>query len=658
MKKCLFALFSVVSFISMISCNNALAGNLSEVSEVLVESDLSDSARASSSTGYDESVFQKYEAEAASYGSLPTGTDSSASYVLLKGSGDGTITFSVSASTSTQAYLNIRAKGCGGEKTNTVLLNGSSIGTFVSPSEQWDTTYVETITLNAGTNTIMIAPWWGWIYVDYIELVSPYESEAGSESDSTSGSTETTLSQIYEAEVASYGDLSTGYDGSVSYVLLKGSSDGTISFNVSASASTQAYLNVKAKGCGGEKINTVLLNGSSIGTFVTPAEQWDITYVATVTLNAGTNTIVISPYWGWIYVDYIELVTFGGNTTSDDTTSDSTSDGTTINYSFVTTPCNANASTAAKNLMAEIGSNYGKKIITGQMDLTWNDSVDMDARVYNDTGKHPKLMGYDFLNYLDYQYGSGLSQVEEAIAWHNLGGYVTFCWHWRVTGSNGYNNFYSTSSSWDGTDFTIPYSNGSWNTSSSYYTQLINDMDTIAGYLKTLQEAGVPVLWRPLHEAAGGWFWWGNSGSEAFIALWKLMYERFTSYHGLNNLIWVWNGQSKSYYPGDDYVDIIGVDYYASARDYSSYSSKYYEAVNYCDNPGSAPKMVALTENGTIPSPDNCYADGAMWAWFMTWNDSNGSEGVSDSSSFWTGEYYNENWHKTEVYSSSYVITR
>ncbi len=658
MKKCLFALFSVVSFISMISCNNALSGNLSEVSEDLVASDLSDSARASSSTGYDESVFQKYEAEAASYGSLPTGTDSSASYVLLKGSGDGTITFSVSASTSTQAYLNIKAKGCGGEKTNTVLLNGSSIGTFVSPSEQWDTTYVETITLNAGTNTIMIAPWWGWIYVDYIELVSPYESEADSESGSTSGSSETTLSQIYEAEAASYGNLSTGYDGSVSYVLLKGSSDGTISFNVSASASTQAYLNVKAKGCGGEKTNTVLLNGSSIGTFVTPAEQWDITYVATVTLNAGTNTIVISPYWGWIYVDYIELVTFGGSTTSDGTTSDSTSDGTTTNYSFVTTPCNANASTAAKNLMAEIGSNYGKKIITGQMDLTWNDSVDMDARVYNDTGKHPKLMGYDFLNYLDYQYGSGLSQVEEAIAWHNLGGYVTFCWHWRVTGSNGYNNFYSTSSSWDGTDFTIPYSNGSWNTSSSYYTQLINDMDTIAGYLKTLQEAGVPVLWRPLHEAAGGWFWWGNSGSEAFIALWKLMYERFTSYHGLNNLIWVWNGQSKSYYPGDDYVDIIGVDYYASARDYSSYSSKYYEAVNYCDNPGSAPKMVALTENGTIPSPGNCYADGAMWAWFMTWNDSNGSEGVSDSSSFWTGEYYNENWHKTEVYSSSYVITR
>ncbi len=335
---------------------------------------------------------------------------------------------------------------------------------------------------------------------------------------------------------------------------------------------------------------------------------------------------------------------------------------------FVTTPCNKNASDIAKNLMAEIAATYGKKIISGQMDLTWDDSVDMDARVFNDTGKHPKLMGYDFMNYLFHSEGSGLKQVDEAIAWHKLGGYIQFCWHWYVKGTNGKINFYTSDAKPEyGTDFKIPFSNGAWDTASPAYTQLLSDMDDIADYLMTLQEAEVPVLWRPMHEAAGNigkfedgraWFWWGNSGGEAYIALWKLMYERFTEYHKLNNLLWVWNGQSKDYYPGDQYVDFIGQDIYDPPKDYSSKKAKFIEAVNYGDCPDTAPKIVALTENGTIPSPEKCFEDGAMWAWFMTWNDAKAPEGLDDESSFWTGEYYNENSHKKAVYASSYVITR
>lgn len=333
---------------------------------------------------------------------------------------------------------------------------------------------------------------------------------------------------------------------------------------------------------------------------------------------------------------------------------------------FVITPSNPNASLAAKNLMCKIGSSYGSKIITGQMDLTWNDKVDMSKRIYKDTGKYSKLMGFDFMNYTQKK-GDGHTQTKKAIAWHKAGGYVQFCWHWYVKGPNGNTAFYTfndgqyaSESARHGTDFKIPYNEetGVCDTLAPEYLELFKGMDIVVKELEKLQKKNIPVLWRPLHEASGGWFWWGNSGAKSFIALWNLMYHYFTDICGLNNLLWVWNGQSKDFYPGDDVVDFIGQDIYDTPRNYSSQYEKFVEAVNYGDNPETAPKMVALTENGTIPSPELCKADGAMWAWFMTWNDVTQKPHITKEGNFWTGDFYNENKHKRDVYSSKYVITR
>ena len=87
------------------------------------------------------------------------------------------------------------------------------------------------------------------------------------------------------------------------------------------------------------------------------------------------------------------------------------------------------------------------------------------------------------------------------------------------------------------------------------YELLMKDIDAIAQQLLILQEADVPILWRPLHEASGGWFWWGASGAEAYKQLYILLYDKLTNEYGLNNLIWLWNGQDADWYPGDEYVD-------------------------------------------------------------------------------------------------------
>ncbi|KAJ9464919.1 Mannan endo-1 [Diplonema papillatum] len=318
---------------------------------------------------------------------------------------------------------------------------------------------------------------------------------------------------------------------------------------------------------------------------------------------------------------------------------------------------NPAATAAAKDVYGYLKSQWGKKIIAGQMDLTWQDNIDQYQRCIDDTGKAPALMGYDFLMYGESWNGiSGIQQTEEALAHADRGGLVTFTWHWRDPSSPAgvVGEFYT-----EKTDFQIPIANGVIDTSSTAYADIMKDIELISDELKTLQDAGVPVLWRPLHEAAGGWFWWGAKRTDgvppgfACVLLWKLLYTTMTVTHGLNNLIWVWNGQNAAWYPGDDYVDIVSYDIYAPARTYDSQIDLYKETATY---PHEV-KIVALSENSNIPDPDECQKDGAWWSWFMVWNDVDTAAGVSSDSNFWTGEFYNTNAHKKHVYTHDLVVT-
>lgn len=307
----------------------------------------------------------------------------------------------------------------------------------------------------------------------------------------------------------------------------------------------------------------------------------------------------------------------------------------------------------AQQVMDFLKSVYGKQTVSGQMDLTWNDSVDMAKRIYKDTGTYPVLMGYDFLNYTARQ-GDGLNQTQEAIKWWKgeydydrsysgfKGGLVTFTWHWRAGREK---EFYSNR-----TKFRIPYADGKLNEEAAEFSQLKRNLDSIAKQLQILKDEGVPVLWRPLHEASGKWFWWGASGPEAYKALYRYMYTYYTEEKGLDNLIWVWNGQGKEWYPGDEYVDITGEDIYAN--DHESQKKKFLE----CKASSKGKKMVALTECGRIPDPVKAYEDDATWLYFMVWNDKT-ADGNFTAEDFWSSEKVNALDFRKEVYASDKILT-
>lgn len=177
------------------------------------------------------------------------------------------------------------------------------------------------------------------------------------------------------------------------------------------------------------------------------------------------------------------------------------------------------------------------------------------------------------------------------------------------------------------------------------------DMATVIKYLTLLKDAGIPVLWRPLHEASGAWFWWGGKDAAAFKALWIEMFNELKA-ASLNNLIWVWTscGDDNDWYPGDAYVDVVARDLYGD--DTASCVSEYSDL---CATYGN--KIVTLGECGyseftsqRIASISDQWAAGAKWSWYMVWYNGNDSEGNPI-------EHSVESWWK-DAMNNSNVIDR
>ncbi len=143
---------------------------------------------------------------------------------------------------------------------------------------------------------------------------------------------------------------------------------------------------------------------------------------------------------------------------------------------------------------------------------------------------------------------------------------------------------------------------------------LLHDIDTVSAALKPLAEKDIPVLWRPLHEGGGDWFWWGASGSEPYRWLWDVMYRRMTKYHKLHNLIWIWNGQSAEYLV-DDY-DIASLDIYMEKD--QTFGSRYEQFVSLYRMTGGK-KLLALSETSTVPDVNLMFRDNTVWSFCGLW---------------------------------------
>lgn len=390
------------------------------------------------------------------------------------------------------------------------------------------------------------------------------------------------------------------YGGSDDYINLIAELDTNQHYDVTlcAAADTEASSGITVNG---NELQDFTIKGDGVFTRIT---------LHGIYMNKGENLIVIKSGKSNFDLDYIEI-----------TNNDSIYD---TKFELEDSASDDNISDEASALLKSMKASFGKKIITGQY-VSGEDNSEIDF-IHKITGKYPAIRFSDIGGYSEDGVMIYDNEIDAALKWAESGGIVGFMWYWNSP-SEQKSSVYSKD-----TDFSLrsaitrtDISQMSISEIEELYDsgritleclELVKDIDAVSNSLLILADEKIPVLWRPLHEAAGDWYWWGAGGSKAYKWLYKLMYDRMTKYHKLNNLIWIWNGQSKEYMVDSDMYDIAAIDIYMPPETvYGSRSEQY----QWLKNITESGKLLAISECSSVPDIDEMLRDNSLWSFFGLW---------------------------------------
>ncbi|WP_405114318.1 glycosyl hydrolase [Paenibacillus sp. FSL K6-1217] len=451
-----------------------------------------------------------------------------------------------------------------------------------------------------------------------------------------------------------YGTPKPGYSGS-GFVWMQNS--GTITFNVTVpetgmyTISTRYMQELSTEG----RQQALIVNGAAKGSYMLPyTTTWKDFNFGYHKLTQGSNTIQLKAGWGFAYFDAFTV------------------DHAQLDPLIVQPVLSdAQATPETEQLMNYLTEVYGKHILSGQQEIygggnDGNSELEFDW-IHSLTGKYPAVRGFDLMNY-NPLYGWEDGTTARMIDWvNNKGGIATNSWHLTVPRDF---TAYQLGEFVDWKQATYKPTETNFNTANAVipgtkefkYLQLA--IKDLAEQLQILQENNVPVIFRPYHEAEGNgglngegaWFWWASAGAEVYKQLWDQLYTELTETYGLHNLIWTYNSYvystSPAWYPGDAQVDIVGYDKYntiynrydelSGVPNEDAITSTFYQLVDLT----GGKKMVAMTENDTVPSVQNLTDEKAGWLYFLPWY---GEHLMSTA--------FNYPATLTALYQSDYVIT-
>jgi mannan endo-1,4-beta-mannosidase len=233
------------------------------------------------------------------------------------------------------------------------------------------------------------------------------------------------------------------------------------------------------------------------------------------------------------------------------------------------------------------------------------------------TGSHPAVIGVDLSGLSGYP-DATIEKNKEFLRKHitetyNRGGVITVAWHFNNPVSN--TNFYwKDSVSAPAVKNIIP--GGSHH---EQYKKILADVADLANRSKGKDGKLVPMIFRPYHEFDGGWFWWGkpHCTREEFIALWRFTVSYLRDDLNVHNFLYAfspdctYNSEAEflDRYPGDEWVDMVGVDNYADFGRDGKYNleagaRKLKIVSDYAEKSG---KLAAFTETGLESIPNSTW---------------------------------------------------
>lgn len=354
-------------------------------------------------------------------------------------------------------------------------------------------------------------------------------------------------------------------------------------------------------------VNGIAVNGKKLQDFsASGSGKFEKVTFKNIYIEKGKTAISIIPVDGGLDVDSLTLTASEDISKLDLTISKPALSNKDSDYN-------------AKALYQYLCESYGKQVLLGQHD-TIGTSAETDM-IYKTTGKYPAIRFGDLMLATEKDSITTDTEMNIAMDWASKDGIVGYMWHWAAPDDK--REYYA-----DQTDFDIKKAVTKENIAelsledikklqkdgkvSKECVAVVQDIDTVSERLSTLRDEGIAVLWRPLHEASNGDFWWGND-KEAYKWLWKLMYERQTKYHKLNNLIWVWSAQNADWYVGDEYCDVLSCDVYDDGnKDAQVNIMLFLQSI-------SKNKPIAMSECGSFPDIQSIADEKAMWAFIGQW---------------------------------------
>ena len=425
------------------------------------------------------------------------------------------------------------------------------------------------------------------------------------------GTAPTENAVVYEAEQAErLGGAEIVEDEDASggkAVLIYAKYEDGVAFHIHVPKDGSYDLTVVGKGTMEDRLDYIFLDGQQLSEVMFPYEKYAAQLMPKTPLSAGEHEVRLRVRRGNICLDTLTV-------TPTDPIPESL-------YEVTPTLTNPRATEETKALYSLLHDLYGHYTLSGQHSPNGFHGEEMEA-IHDVTGAYPAILSMDIRDYAESRtrFGTEGRTADYALEFHEAGGIVSFCWHWNAPAQTilhegtdagdqawwiGYREQYSFFN-------ILRVMHGE---EPDLKRALDMDIQAVAAQLKHLEEEGVPVLWRPLHEASGGWFWWGADGPDAFKQLWMYLYKTLTEVYECNNLIWVCTCLDPEWYPGDDYVDILGDDIYTLPQQYAPQIGRFL-ALDSCSPAG---RMLALTETGVIPDMEQSYQANVRWSWFCGW---------------------------------------
>ncbi len=641
-------------------------------------------------------AITKYEAENA----VLTGVSIASSLPGYSGTGymDGgtfdvetdKITFTVNVATAASYPLVIRFQNtCGAcEKAQKISVNGgiNTYTTFPGISSSWQDLNVGNVDLKAGNNTITISKSWGWTHIDYIGIGENDVSAPTAPANLKYGDVKQTSFTIsWDASTDNIGV--TGYDIYFVNTLKTLTTGTTLTItNLNCGAGYPA-ITVKAKDAAGnisaasnnvsvtaktcQLFTLTVINGSGNGSY-------NSGIIIPIAANAAAKNQIFDKWIGSEEVTNPNL----SNTTiiMPESATEISATYKDIDPTPLLDPAATPETVALWNYLKSV---YGQKMLTG----CWTETqFGGNANVVKCSGETPAIWGQDMNSWYrsrtdPYWISTWNSNIQGFKTAHKRGQILQVNWHWQMVSSK-VNGAYSRDA-W-GKDAS---GNGQMMTSQQWsdivtpgtdlYNAMIEDIDYhIVNFLKRIVDdkgKPIPIIFRPLHEIDGGWFWWTCPSDPAKTAnLFKIMQDRIINFHGVHNLIWVFNpavvcnntswppfqsselARRKAYYPGDDFCDITGIDLYdydpAVRGTYANSGKTYRDAWNMM-KAITPSKMIALCESEGLPNPDKCFTDPnyAPWLYCLPWY----SDKYTDPTAAATRDLCE--WNKVQ-FKSTYVV--